>query len=332
VLIACAKSKADDPMRAKDLYVSARFRKARRYAESTDGPWFILSAEHGLIAPEEWLAPYERYLPDTPREYRTAWGEWVAARLELLLGGTLSGRLIELHAGQDYVSPLLAPLARRRAEVARPLEGLRSGQWQGWYDAYAHVQQLGDESTFSGDPTPIADWLADRGNAKSANELVALERQQLGRPGLYSWFVDEDGAGDLTKGLGHSVQPGLVYVGQTGATKWPSGKTSENSLLKRLHSQHLRGRRSASTLRRTLGGVLDASFGRVLLRDELSEWVAAHLRVVPLLVEDPDSLGDLERQVVQALNPPLNLEHAATDPLRVELRRLRALGEAAGVE
>jgi hypothetical protein len=335
LLVACAKSKLSVPAAAKDLYSSARFRKARAYAEGLGDPWFILSAEHGLVAPDEWLAPYERYLPDTPRSYRAAWGEWVVARLDLLLGGELSGCLIELHAGQDYVSPLLAPLERRGVTIARPLQGLTSGRWQGWYDARVRNEEpLQDPSsaTFDGDPAPVIATLADKEAAYSSAELAALERLRLDGPGLYSWFVDSRGAHDLSRGLGHAVQPGLIYVGQTGATKWPSGKASDSTLLKRLRSQHLRGRRSGSTLCKTLGGVLDAAFGRVLIRAELSAWMAGHLRVVPLLVEEADSLGDLERQVVQALNPPLNLEHASSEGLRIELRRLRALGEAHGAQ
>ncbi len=335
VLVSCAKSKLSVPAAAKDLYSSARFRKARAYAEGLGDPWFILSAEHGLVAPDEWLAPYERYLPETPRPYRTAWGEWVVARLDLLLGDELSGCLIELHAGEDYVSPLLAPLERRGVTVARPLQGLTSGRWQGWYDAQSRDDEPvldPDAATFDGDAAPIVAKLSDPDAAYTSAELAALERLRLDGPGLYSWFVDGQGAEDLSRGLAHAVTPGLVYVGQTGATKWPSGKASNSTLLKRLRRQHLRGRRSASTLRKTLGGVLDAAFGQVVIREELSEWMAEHMRVVPLLVDDANSLGDLERQVVQALNPPLNLEHASSEALRVELRRLRALGEAHGVE
>ena len=104
--------------------------------ETLGDPWFILSAEHGLVAPDEWLAPYERYLPDTPREYRRAWGEWVVVRLDLLLGG-LAGTVVELHAGESYVQPILGALERRGAVIERPLQGLTSGRWQGWYDAQA---------------------------------------------------------------------------------------------------------------------------------------------------------------------------------------------------
>ena len=188
LLIACAKSKARDPMEAKDIYVSARFRKARRFAEYAGCPWFILSAEHGLVAPDEWIAPYERYLPNTPRPYRIAWGEWVVARLELLLGGSLSGRLIEIHAGQSYVSPLLPPLERRGAEVTRPLEGLTGARWQSWYDAHVGKESGAPnrDATFHGDLTPTIMRLADSANAHTAAELAVLEKLHLDGPGLYS--------------------------------------------------------------------------------------------------------------------------------------------------
>src|SRR6476660_3793703 len=102
ILVTCVKSKAARPSAAKDLYTSALFKKQRAYAEKVNVPWFILSAEHGLVAPDEWLAPYERYLPETPASYRAAWGGWVAARLELL-AGPLQDSVIEIHAGSTYL-------------------------------------------------------------------------------------------------------------------------------------------------------------------------------------------------------------------------------------
>ncbi len=325
VLVACAKSKLSAPAPAKDLYRSPRFRKARAYAERLGDPWFILSAEHGLVAPDEWLAPYERYLPDTSREYRRAWGDWVVVRLDLLLGG-LAETVVELHAGESYVQPIIAGLERLGAVVERPLQGLTSGRWQGWYDAHnsvgSPVEAPGDP-LFSGDPAQVIATLADATKSYSPRELAALERLELDGSGLYSWFVDDDGAEALTKGLGHLVEPGLVYIGQTGATRWPSGLPSDATLLSRIKSQHLRGRRSGSTLRRTFGSVLDVAFARPVLREELSQWMADRLRVVPLLIEDADSLGDLERRVVQSLEPPLNLDHVGLTPVRSALKRLR---------
>jgi hypothetical protein len=81
LLVTCVYEKADSPRAAKDLYCSPYFQRLRRYAERHAKPWFIVSAEHGLVRPDEWLAPYERYLPDTPSWYQEVWGSWVAARL-----------------------------------------------------------------------------------------------------------------------------------------------------------------------------------------------------------------------------------------------------------
>jgi hypothetical protein len=86
ILVTCVKSKVTRPALAKDLYTSPLFKKQRAYAERAGVPWFILSAEHALVKPDEWLAPYERFLADTTPSYRSAWGAWVAARLELLAG------------------------------------------------------------------------------------------------------------------------------------------------------------------------------------------------------------------------------------------------------
>ena len=132
ILVTCVKSKAARPSAAKELYTSALFKKQRSYAERAGVPWFILSAEHGLVAPDEWLAPYERYLPETPASYRAAWGGWVAARLELLVG-PLQDRVIEVHAGSTYLGVIRPELEKRGARVVDSLHGLQMGPRLAWY-------------------------------------------------------------------------------------------------------------------------------------------------------------------------------------------------------
>src|SRR3546814_861850 len=51
-LVACVAAKLDRPAPARDLYASPWFQKARAYVERQGGAWFILSAKHGLTAPE----------------------------------------------------------------------------------------------------------------------------------------------------------------------------------------------------------------------------------------------------------------------------------------
>src|SRR5262245_41944221 len=66
-------------------------------------------------------------------------------------------------------------------------------------------------------------------------------------PGLYAWWVDEDGAVQLTAGLGVAFDAGQIYAGQTGATKWPSGKVGASTLRTRIGRNHLAGTVRAST-------------------------------------------------------------------------------------
>lgn len=49
---------------------------------------------------------------------------------------------------------------------------------------------------------------------------------------------------------------------------------------------------------------------------ELTAWMHVHLRVLTIPVDDPDSLDDLETEVLHALDPPLNLAKLATTPVR----------------
>ena len=46
----------------KDLYRSVWFLKARACAEAVGSCWFILSAEYGLVHPDEMIEPYEMTL------------------------------------------------------------------------------------------------------------------------------------------------------------------------------------------------------------------------------------------------------------------------------
>ena len=59
------------------------------------------------------------------------------------------------------------------------------------------------------------------------------------QPGLYAWWTDPDGAGDLAAGLQTAVAAGMIYGGQAGATRWPSGHTGKATLRTRIAGNHL---------------------------------------------------------------------------------------------
>lgn len=326
LLVTCVKTKLSKPAAAKDLYTSPLFLQERAYAERMGVPWFILSAEHGLVRPEDWLSPYERYLPHTDPTYRTAWGSWVVARLALLTGD-LRGKSVEIHASAAYVDAIAAHLAAAGALVTTPLEGLPQGRRLAWYAE----QALDGASEIDLAPgIEVATHLITERNIFPAAELPKLPDDA----GLYSWWVDETGAADLSSGLEIGIEPGLIYAGQAGATKWPSGTQSANTLRKRVGQMHLRGRATGSTFRLTLASILGRPLEMRSLDDpKLSEWMLAHLSVSWWSTEDRDSLGQLEESVLLCLDPPFNLDHMGSTDIRKALRgrRRQPFDEDAGL-
>jgi hypothetical protein len=329
LLVTCVKAKGTQPAAARDLYVSPLFRKQRAYAEHRGLPWFILSAEHGLVAPDEWLAPYERYLPDTPRSFRQAWGHWVTERLELV-GGDLRGTTIEIHASDAYVQALRAPMAAKGATLVEPLAGLAMGQRLAWYDSNPDAHAEPEPTPPSIDSSPheatqhFVSRLLEATAALSPDDFLQRGRQGLDVPGLYSWWVDERGAADLAAGLGTSFEPGMIYAGLGGATRWPSGRRSTNTLWSRIAGMHLGSRHEFSTFRRTLGAILAHGRGDSTIDElRLTQWMREHLKVVAVPWTDADTLGRLEGDVLRELDPPLNLQGMADSPTRRRLTELR---------
>ncbi len=326
VLVSCVKSKLSRPAAAKDLYTSALFVRERAYAENAAVPWFILSAEHGLVSPDQVLEPYERYLPACSPDYRLAWGTSVAAELERRVG-PLGGKVLEIHAGSAYLDALRQPLRGRGAVITEPLRGLRMGERLAWYSQQSpasftpiEAPQPANESAIES----IVATLLDRSTAVSPEAFLAARGDGLSRPGLYSWWVDETGAHDLTAGLGIALEAGLIYAGLAGATHWPSGKRSTNTLWLRIATMHLAGSIEFSTFRLTLGSILTSSSDpRRVDETALTNWMHQHLRVVAKTVDDADTLGHLEKQVLGALDPPFNLQGMEHTAIRIRLSELR---------
>jgi hypothetical protein len=122
-LVSCVARKHAVPCAARDLYVSPLFRAARRYAEAHAERWFILSAEHGLVLPDEPLDPYDLTLNTMAREHRKRWADRVLERADTLLPPRST---IALMAGRRYREFLLEPLAHR-GHVVEPLPTWRLG-------------------------------------------------------------------------------------------------------------------------------------------------------------------------------------------------------------
>lgn len=156
VIVQCTAEKAetDRKLPAKDLYMESRlFEAQRRYAEAYGDHWFILSAKHGLLSPEEEIRPYDEKL-ETGHNYSehvqeeldeffataasdglvsfddsaTIKPPGVGVHFELICGGEYAGRLrtyLEIY-DLDYSEPFegqrLAVRTKNMIEAAREVE------------------------------------------------------------------------------------------------------------------------------------------------------------------------------------------------------------------
>ena len=128
-LVSCVATKQLRPALAKDLYISTWFLKARSFVEAQGWPWFILSAKHGLVHPEQKVAPYEKTLNRMGVVDRRDWAGKVLEALEPRLAGV---RSVVFLAGIKYREFLAPELAGRGIDVQVPMEGLRNGEQLAW--------------------------------------------------------------------------------------------------------------------------------------------------------------------------------------------------------
>lgn len=80
-LVGCSKLKAPRACVARDLYTSPLFRATLAASLRTCDVTMILSARHGLVDLEEWIAPYDMPIGDLNREAAATWGRRVREQL-----------------------------------------------------------------------------------------------------------------------------------------------------------------------------------------------------------------------------------------------------------
>ena len=137
LLVGCVKRKSGWAGPARDVYVSPLWRYRREYAERLAVPWFILSAKHGLLAPDTLIEPYDLALADLSPAERRAWSRHVLNQLRDVIAD-LERKTVEVHAGKLYVEyGLELKLRQAGAEVHRPLAHVPGiGSQIAWYKAH----------------------------------------------------------------------------------------------------------------------------------------------------------------------------------------------------
>ena len=135
-LIGCVRGKAGGARAAKDLYVSALFSGRRSYVEQSCDQWWILSAEHGLVHPDDVLGPYDVTLKDAGRTARRVWSTRVLTAINDRAGPG-PGDVFEIHAGAEYRDfGLVDGLRSRGCVVEIPTHGMGIGHQLRFYKQY----------------------------------------------------------------------------------------------------------------------------------------------------------------------------------------------------
>lgn len=124
VLVGCGSQKSFGSAPARELYTGDLFRKARAFAEARSDAWYVLSALHGLVAPQTVIAWYDVSMASLSRVEREVWGLGVRRALRRVVGP--EDRLLFL-AGGDYEEAVSG-----FANVEKPLAGLGIGQRKQW--------------------------------------------------------------------------------------------------------------------------------------------------------------------------------------------------------
>jgi cytoplasmic iron level regulating protein YaaA (DUF328/UPF0246 family) len=114
--------------------VSALFRSMRRYGEKYADQWFILSARHGLLRPEQVVVPYEQTLKAMSKQERLLWGEKVQKQLLKRLPNRAS---VIVLAGERYREHICPFLVDHGYQVSVPMAGKKLGMQLRWLKEHA---------------------------------------------------------------------------------------------------------------------------------------------------------------------------------------------------
>lgn len=124
-LVCCGKQKLAVPAPARELYQSTLFRKTRSFVERRYDGWFVLSALHHVLTPDQVVEPYECKLS---RQSTTQWAAVVAGQLAEQVS---PGCQLDYFGGATY-GQVVVELKAMGYEVQQPLAGLQVGERLHW--------------------------------------------------------------------------------------------------------------------------------------------------------------------------------------------------------
>ena len=88
-----------------------------------------MSAEHGVLRPDEVVSPYEKTLNKMSKAERAGWSRRVEHQLQEMLP---PGCMVLILAGERYREGVLPFLRRQGHRVEIPMAGLKMGHQLSW--------------------------------------------------------------------------------------------------------------------------------------------------------------------------------------------------------
>ena len=196
-LVACTSKKGDQPATAEFIYRSPLFSAARSYAERRANQWFILSAKHGLLSPQDVIAPYNESLLSLSEEQRKAWATGVHESFSACVPA--GGRVIFL-AGSAYRSYLTPAFESEGRETAAPMSSLGIGSQVAWLQKVeSEHARLSHIDRFYALLTRVVALNTDLSRKLSQQTAASVRHKR----GIYFFF--EDGEMRMTAPFQHRV-------------------------------------------------------------------------------------------------------------------------------
>lgn len=140
ILIGCSRSKLRRAAIARSMYTSERFRTALAISDSLGARFFILSAKHGLLDPNEVIEPYDVDLNEFTSSARARW----AAKVCKTLTKHLNVRNVCILAEDAYAAPVASALKKAvdgNPKISSPLSRIDSRFYPAWHTQALHATQ-----------------------------------------------------------------------------------------------------------------------------------------------------------------------------------------------
>ena len=129
VLISCSKSKLTVRAPARDLYTGQLFKRAVSWAERHDLPWFVVSALHELLTPDQEVSPYNYTIKDLRQRERKQWAHQLVGQLTRYAGPHSHAILLLPEPYRRFIEP---ELFSEKITYETPLAGMGIGRQMKW--------------------------------------------------------------------------------------------------------------------------------------------------------------------------------------------------------